>query len=169
MRLDQVTTLICWHSHTNYSFRTYAFPNTLRIRARKRVVLRNSLPTQHPYSWTMTERKFPTRKIYFRFFEGLEIISKSGHKWLTPNDLIEFSGFSGKPIDILDYQDVEQQGLSTKSYRHFELYLVCSPDLYSWFYFCRSKYCQTSRMARRLLDHTNPGFAISASINNELG
>ena len=54
----------------NYSFRTYAFPNTLRIRARKRVVLRNSLPTEHACSWTMTERKFQTRKIYFLFLRA---------------------------------------------------------------------------------------------------
>jgi hypothetical protein len=47
------------------------------------------------------------------------------------NRLTEFSGFSGKSIDILDYQDVEEQGLTANSHRSFQLYLVCSPDLYS--------------------------------------
>jgi len=51
----------------NYSFRTYAFPNTLRIRAPKVVALRNGLPNEHAHSWTMTERKFQTSKIYFCF------------------------------------------------------------------------------------------------------
>jgi hypothetical protein len=54
----------------NYSFRTYAFPNTLRIGARKLVVLRNSLPAEHAYSWTMTERNSKTGKSIFGFFEG---------------------------------------------------------------------------------------------------
>jgi hypothetical protein len=53
VRVQQVIAVICRHSHTNYAFRTYAFPNVLRIRARKRVVLHNSLPTEHAYSWTM--------------------------------------------------------------------------------------------------------------------
>jgi hypothetical protein len=79
----------------------------------------------------MTERKFQTRKIFFEFFRGLEIISKSGHKYLIANCLAEFSGFSEKSIDILDYQDVEEQGLTTKADRDFQLYLVCSPDLCS--------------------------------------
>jgi hypothetical protein len=42
---------------------------------------------------------------------------------LTPNRLTEFSGFSGKSIDILDYQDVEEQGLTTNSDRIFNLIL----------------------------------------------
>ena len=50
---------------------------------------------------------------------------------MIPNDLIEFSGFSGISIDILDYQDVEPQRVIGKSDRDFQLYLVCAPDLYS--------------------------------------
>jgi len=78
----------------------------------------------------MTERNSKTRKSIFVFLRA-EIISKSGHKWLIPNHLIEFSGFSGISIDFLDYQDIEEQGLTRKSDRHFQLYLACSPDLYS--------------------------------------
>ena len=48
---------------------------------------------------------------------------------MTPNDLIEFSGFSGISIDFPENQDIEQQGLTTKSDRDFPLYLVRSPDL----------------------------------------
>ena len=59
------------------------------------------------------------------------MISKSGHKLLTPNHLIEFSGFSGISIDFLDYQDIEGQRLRAKFDRDFQHYLVCPPDLHS--------------------------------------
>lgn len=36
------------------------------------------------------------------------MISKSGHKTLTPNHLIEFSGFSGISIDFPENQDAEE-------------------------------------------------------------
>jgi len=48
---------------------------------------------------------------------------------LTPKHLIEFSGFSGISIDFLDYQDIEEQRLTAKFDRDFQLYLVCPPDL----------------------------------------
>ena len=44
---------------------------------------------------------------------------------MIPNDLIEFSGFSGISIDFLDYQDIGQQGLTAKADRDFQHYLVC--------------------------------------------
>ena len=57
---------------------------------------------------------------------------------MTPNDLIEFLGFSGISIDFLDYQDVEEQALTAKSNRHFQLYLACSPDLFLDFIFAET-------------------------------
>jgi len=124
------------------------------------------LTYEHAYSWTMTERNFRSKKIYFCFFRGLEIFSKSGQKWLTPNDLIEFSGFSGISIDFPENQDIEQQGLTMKFDRHFQLYLVCSPDLCSWFYFRRNNSDRTVRVARRLPTHNRSSYRSSFSITN---
>jgi hypothetical protein len=45
--------------------------------------------------------------------------------------LTKFSGFSGKSIDILDSQDVNNKELTLDQKPFFKLYLVCSPDFYS--------------------------------------
>jgi hypothetical protein len=57
--------------------------------------------------------------------------TKSGCKSLMAVSLTYFSGFSGISIDFLDSQDITNNELTAKLNRVFQLYLVCSPDLYS--------------------------------------
>jgi hypothetical protein len=52
--------------------------------------------------------------------------------------LTQFSGFSGKPIDILASQDLKNKELTVDQRPFFKLYLVCSPDFGSCFHFALS-------------------------------
>lgn len=81
--MDQVTALICRQSHTTIYF---ANSFTLRFPTRGEFAPANSLyyataylPGRRLFDHYM-KRKIEIRKIYFEFFQGLEIISKSGHK-----------------------------------------------------------------------------------------
>ena len=134
VRIDQVTTLICRQSHTSMDFaNSFAlpYPTSCELGVANSLHYATASRPSTRTLWTMRMRGSQPGKIYFYFFRGLEMISKSGHKWLTPNHLIEFSGFSGISIDFPENQDVDEQELTAKFDRHFQLYLVCSPDLYS--------------------------------------
>ena len=82
-QVHQVTALICRQSHTSMGFAnsfTLPFPTLCELAGANSLHYATaSLPSTRTI-WTMTERKFQSKKIYFCFFRGLEIISKSGHK-----------------------------------------------------------------------------------------
>jgi hypothetical protein len=50
--------------------------------------------------------------------------TKAGCKSVTQMALTQFSGFSGKPIDILASQDVKNKELTVDQRPFFKLYLV---------------------------------------------